>query len=71
MSEQSILLSARGVAAALGYGTRQAYRLLARADAPRPVLVGAGKRWVRDEIDAWAKALPRGDRPGASDESAA
>ena len=51
------LLSVKGVAYEMGYSPRHAQRMLALPDAPRPRIVGASRRWVRDEVLAWLTGL--------------
>lgn len=48
-----LVYSARQLAVALGVSLRTVWRLAAAGKLPKPVRIGSGKRWRREEILAW------------------
>lgn len=53
-SDEAVLLySARQLAVALGVSLRTVWRLAASGRLPRPIRIGSGKRWRREEIVTW------------------
>lgn len=62
-----ILLSAAEVAILLGCSARHVQRLARRGGLPRPVELGALRRWSADEIDRWIE--DRGGRGSSTEEA--
>lgn len=69
-SDQSFkLLSTKDLQEMLCVGRSSIYRLAAREDFPKPVILGpadrkgSAARWRLDEIQAWIENLPREKTP--------
>lgn len=65
-STDAALLDVRQVAATLGCSVRHVYRLADSQRMPRPVELGALRRWRSDELTAWINDGCKSTRTGRS-----